>query len=54
MITVKESYDKRNCDDCDTYDYVFEIRTSSDDDDWCSLKLCKKCLLQLLKAIVER
>lgn len=50
MITVRESCNKEHCRECDTYNYVFEIRTSDNmDDDYCNLALCKKCLLQLLK-----
>ena len=42
---------KRECDECGAYDYVFDIKL---EDDHITLTLCKKCLLQLLKAIIER
>ena len=51
MIKLEESYDKY-CDECETYGSVFEIYIQ--DNEYESLKLCKKCLLRLLKAIVER
>lgn len=51
-MKLEESYDKNNCDECDAYEYVFEITTANDD--WPTMRLCKKCLLKLLKAIVER
>ena len=51
-MKLEESYDKRCCDECDTYDYVFEITVK--DNEFESLKLCKKCLLRLLQAIIER
>lgn len=50
-MKVEECYDKLYCDNCDTYTYVFEIKNK---DNEYVLKLCKKCLLQLLKAIIER
>lgn len=51
-MKLEETYDKRHCDECDTYDYVFEITVGINEYE--SLKLCKKCLLRLLQAIVER
>lgn len=51
-MKLEESYDKGTCDECDEYAYVFEITTNGDE--YPRLRLCKKCLLKLLKAIVER
>lgn len=50
-MTVEEYYDKGYCDNCDEYTYVFRVNTKNGA---VVLTLCKKCLLQLLKAIVER
>ena len=51
MKVVEERYEEHYCDNCDKHDYVFEIKTKEDE---VILRLCKKCLLQLLKAIIER
>lgn len=50
-MKVEESCDKGHCNNCDSYDYVFDIETK---DGSVELTLCKKCLLELLKAIIER
>ena len=50
-MLVQENYDKHHCDNCEDYTYVFEIKLQNEE---VVLRLCKKCLLQLLKAIVER
>ena len=51
-MKVEELYEKDYCDNCDVYSAdVFKIRTT---DDTVIIRLCKKCLLQLLKAIIER
>ena len=52
MIRVEESNDKECCSACDKYGYLFEIRIG--DNEWPELRLCKKCLLELMKAIIER
>lgn len=51
-MKLEESYDKNHCDECGDYGYTFEI--TLDNDDYPKLRLCKKCLLKLLKAIIER
>jgi hypothetical protein len=48
---VEEYYDKSYCDNCDDYTYVFLVKSKNGS---IELRLCKKCLLQLLKAIIER
>lgn len=51
-MKVEENLDhKRCCDNCDAVDYVYEIVF---DDGIEVLKLCKTCLLELSKAIIER
>lgn len=50
-MIVEELYEKSHCDNCDEYTYAFEIKTK---DGTRCLTLCKKCLLELLKAIIER
>lgn len=51
-MKVQESDNKRYCDNCGEYTYVFDISTETDE--YPQLTLCKKCLLKLLKAIIER
>lgn len=50
-MIVEELYEKSYCDNCEEYTYAFEIKTK---DGIRQLTLCKKCLLELLKAIIER
>ena len=50
-MIVEELYEKSYCDNCEEYIYAFEIKTK---DGIRHLTLCKKCLLELLKAIIER
>lgn len=50
-MIVEELYEKSYCDNCEEYTYAFEIKTK---DEIRHLTLCKKCLLELLKAIIER
>lgn len=50
-MKLEELCDKAYCDNCDTYDYAFEIKTETG---IVSIRLCKKCLLKLLKLIIER
>lgn len=50
-MRIEETYDKTTCDECGDYTYAFKVVTS---DGVVILELCKKCLLQLLKAIIER
>ena len=51
-MKVEENLDhKRYCDNCDAVDYVYEIIF---DDGIEVMKLCKKCLLKLSNAIIER
>ena len=50
-MTCKELYEKHHCNSCDEYTYVFKVTTSNEE---YTLYLCKKCVLELLKAIVER
>lgn len=51
-MELTESEYKHSCDECDAYTYVFEIETR--DENYPEMRLCKKCLLQLLKLIIER
>lgn len=50
-MTVEELYEKRCCENCEEYTYTFEIKTK---DGTPVVRLCKKYLLELLKAIIER
>lgn len=51
-MKLEESYDKGCCDECDAYDYVWELQTKNDE--YATLRLCKGCLMKLLHLIVER
>jgi hypothetical protein len=51
-MKLEETDYKYSCDECDTYDYLFEIETQPEN--YHSIRLCKKCLLNLLKMIIER
>lgn len=55
-MLLKEKYEKWTCEECDTYDYVFEIEIGDETEGSYStrIRLCKKCLLKLLKLIIER
>ena len=50
-MKVEELYYDGSCDDCDEWGTVFEIKS---DGGKVYMKLCKSCLLDLLKAIVAR
>lgn len=50
-MIVEEYYRKNHCDNCEEYTVVFEIKTK---DEIVHLRLCKTCLLELLKGIIER
>lgn len=50
-MKVLDTYDKDGCDNCGAYTYVFDLVDKNDE---CRLRLCKKCLLELLRAIIER
>lgn len=52
-MKVQESWDSDRCDECGVYSEVFEIYVG-DDEEYPNLRLCKSCLLKLLKAIIER
>ena len=51
-MKVENLYDKNICDECDEYTETFGIYIKGEE--YPVLKLCKKCLLTLLTAIVER
>lgn len=51
MKLVESDY-KYTCDECEDYTYVFQIETR--DEDYHQMRLCKRCLLDLLKLIIER
>lgn len=58
-MKVIESDEKRFCDNCNTYGYTWDIYTSKDsempeDECYPQMSLCKKCLVELFKAILER
>ena len=59
-MTLEETWDKEYCEECGEYDYVWELRVKYYDDDdsdsngYVQVRLCKKCLLKLMKLIVER
>ena len=57
-MKLEESYDKRTCDECGEYDYVWELKLKHEDEcgeyEYTDVKLCKKCLMRLLKLIIER
>ena len=50
-MKVIEQYEKHYCDNCEEYTYTFAIQTQRG---LTHLTLCKKCLLELLKGIIER
>lgn len=45
-MIVEEQYEKVFCDNCKEYNNVFEIKTK---DEIVCLRLCKTCLLELMK-----
>lgn len=51
MMKVIDTYDKSYCDNCGQWVYVFDIVT---DKDAHAMTLCKDCLLELMKGIIER
>ena len=61
-MKVIETCDKYTCNECGEYDYVFDIFVANSDEfiedgedySYPSLRLCKKCLIKLWKAILER
>ena len=53
-MKLEEVYDKYECDECGAWDYVFKITFEGDEEYPITIRLCKKCLLKLLKAIIER
>lgn len=51
-MKVEKTFDKSFCSNCDEYcDELYEV---CDDYGNIIIKLCKQCLLNLLKAIIER
>lgn len=60
-MKIIESDEKRFCNNCYTYGYTWDIYTGKDSavpKEECypeiSMSLCKKCLVELFKAILER
>ena len=58
-MKVIESEKKHFCDNCDDYGRTWDIYTSEDSagprKEWHPrMALCKKCLMELFKAILER
>ena len=57
-MKVIESENKHFCDNCDDYGYTWDIYTSADSampgTECYRMSLCKKCLMELFKAILER
>lgn len=51
MRVFRDIYDDCLCDNCDKKKEVFNVRMK---DGTIMLRLCKECLMNLLKAIVER
>lgn len=54
-MKIEEYYDSEYCDECEEYKFsdIFEIYVG-DNEEYPKLRLCKSCLLKLLKAIIER
>lgn len=50
-MKVEELYYEGCCDECDKFTTVYDIYISKD---YPVARLCHDCLMQLLKAIVER
>ena len=56
-MKLQETYDKDICEECDEYTYVFKIDIGDDIEGGFPehrIRLCKKCLLNLFKLILER
>ncbi len=53
-MKLVELYDEYDCDECDEYTSVFLITFEGDEAYPEKIRLCKKCLLKLLKLIIER
>lgn len=56
-MNLQESYNKYSCEECDEYTYVFKIDIGDNDESDFpenTIRLCKKCLLNLFKLILER
>lgn len=58
-MKVIESEEKRFCDNCYTYGYTWDVYTSKDsavpeEECYPQMSLCKKCLMELFKEILER
>lgn len=50
-MLVARNYDVRSCDNCEREEELWEVSTK---DGIVVMRLCRECLLELLKAIVER
>lgn len=50
-MKVLYEYEKRICDNCGDYEETFIIANNNGET---VIRLCKKCLLELLKGIIER
>ena len=58
-MKVIESDEKRICDNCYIYDYTWDIYTNKgfavpEEECYPQMSLCKKCLVELFKEILER
>jgi hypothetical protein len=55
-MKLEELYDKYECEECGAWEYTYKITIGHDSEDTYEtyIRLCKKCLLKLLKAIIER
>jgi hypothetical protein len=52
-MRLVETDDKYSCDECGDYTYLYKLYIE-DKIEYCPVNLCKKCLLNLLKLIIER
>jgi hypothetical protein len=50
-VKVEKLYYGGSCDDCGEWTTVYEIRSR---DGYVVMKLCKGCMLDLIKAIMEK
>lgn len=53
-MKLVELYDDYICDECGECTSVFSIAFEEDKECPTKIRLCKKCLLKLLKLIIER
>lgn len=50
-MKVEDTYDMHICGECDKWAHTYDLELCQGE---YHIRLCKKCLLKLLKAIIER